>query len=366
MSIFGNNLADTTAVATPDANGNYPTTDFNGVQVYFDGIRAPILSVSPKQINTQLPYEVSGSNGVSAYVRTVHSDGTVTVTNAIGVPVVQENPGIFAHGGSDPRPALAYHTSGNAIALVDVDGSITAGDVATITIGGNSYNYTVQSTDTLQSVRDGMIALINANANEKVTAAPAGEFTRIILTAKVGGPAGNGIQIAGTVSTNSTLTISPLDSSETCCANIAGSLVTADNPVVPGEVITIYATGIGPTTLPDGLTVASITGQVYSGPPLNVPETNVDNAQVGGTTANVLSAGLAPGLMPGIYAVQLQISSSLPTNPVTQLYIAQNVFTSNIVTIPVTAQAPPVATSGARPNVNGQIRSGRAADRHRR
>jgi uncharacterized protein (TIGR03437 family) len=363
VSIFGSNLADTTAVATPDANGNYPTTNFNGVQVYFDGIRAPILSVSPTQINTQLPYEVSGSNGVSAYVRTVHSDGTVTATNAIGIPVVQENPGVFAHGGTDPRPAVAYHTSGNAIALVDIDGSITAGDVATISIEGNSYNYTVQSTDTLQAVRDGLIVLINANSNEKVTASPAGEFTRIILTAKVGGPAGNGIAIVGNVSTNATITISPLDSSATCCANIAGSLVTADNPVIPGEVITIYATGIGPTTLPDGLTVASITGQVYSGPPLNVPQTNVDNAQVGGTTANVLSAGLAPGMMPGIYAVLLQISNSLPTNPLTQLYIAQNVFTSNIVTVPVVAQAPPVATSSARPNANGKKQRERAVDR---
>jgi hypothetical protein len=52
-------------------------------------------------------------------------------------------------------------------------------------------------------------------------------------------------------------------------------------------------------------------------------------------------------MMPGIYAVELQIDSSLPTNPVTQMYIAQNVFTSNIVTIPVVALAPPVAS--ARP-----------------
>ena len=88
VTIFGNNLADTTATATPDANGNYPTTNFNGVQVYFDGIRSPILSVSPTQINTQLPFEVAGSNGVSAFVRTVHNDGSVTATNAIGVPVM--------------------------------------------------------------------------------------------------------------------------------------------------------------------------------------------------------------------------------------------------------------------------------------
>ena len=351
VSIFGSNLADTTATATPDANGNYPTTNFNGVQVYFDGIRAPILSVSPTQINTQLPFEVNGANGVSAYVRTVHNDGTITATNNIGVPVISGygNPGIFAGSGNDPRPVLAYHTSGNAIALVDVDGTVTAGDVATLTIDGNSYNFTVQATDTLQTVRDGLIVLINANPNEKVTATRAGEYARIILTAKVGGTAGNGIPISASVSTNATITISPLDSSATCCANIAGSLVTAENPVVPGEVITIYATGLGPTTLADGLTPASVTGQVYPGPALNVPVTNVDNAQIGGTTANVMFAGLAVGMLPGVYEVQLQVSTSLPTDPVTQLYIAQNVFTSNIVTIPVVAQVGPAASSSARP-----------------
>jgi uncharacterized protein (TIGR03437 family) len=346
VSIFGNNLADTTATATPGSNGGYPTS-FEGVEVYFDGIRSPILSVSPTQINTQLPFEVSGSNGVSAYVRTVHNDGSVTATTAIGVPVVQENPGIFAQGGTDPRPALAYHADGNAVALIDVDGSVTAGDVVTIKVGSNSYNYTVQATDTLQSVRDGLVALINANYNEQVTASIGGEFTRVILTAKVAGPAGNGIPITTSVSTNATETLSVLDSGSTCCSNIEGSLVTPNNPVVPGEVITIYATGIGPTTLPDGLTEVSVTGQVYPGPALNIPVTNVDNAQIGGTTANVLSAGLAVGALPGVYAVQLQVDTSLPTNPLTQMYIAQNVFTSNIVTIPVVAPAPP--TSSARP-----------------
>jgi len=372
VTIFGSNLADVPSAgvyATPDANGNYPTTNFNGVQVYFDGIRSPIVYVSPTQINAQLPYEVDGANGVSAYVRTIHSDGSITVTNAIGVPVVSGygNPGIFAGGGTDPRPVVAYHTSGNAIALVDIDGSPSAGDVATIKIGSNSYNYTVQSSDSLQSVRDGLIVLINANANEQVTASPAGEFARIVLTAKVGGPAGNGIQISGSASANATITISPLGDSATCCANVAGSLITPDNPLVPGEVITIYATGIGPTTLPDGLTPASVTGQVYPGPALNVPLTNVDNAQVGGTTANVISAGLDIGNLPGVYKVVLQTQNSLPTNLLTQLYIAQNVFTSNIVTIPVVAQIPPSSTSSttdARKDTNGPAPRDHPADHH--
>jgi uncharacterized protein (TIGR03437 family) len=357
VTIFGNNLADSSATASPNAQGQYPTMNFNGVEVYFDGLRSPILSVAPGQINTQLPFEVTGANGVSAYVRTVHNDGSITASNAISVPVVQENPGIFAAAiGTDPRPALAYH-SGNAIALVDIDGSATAGNVATLTIGGNSYNYTVQATDSLPTVRDGLIQLINANSNEQVTAAVAGEFSRIVLTAKVGGPAGNGIVISSSVSTNATITVTPLDSGSTCCANIAGSLVTQDNPVIPGEVITIYATGIGPTTLVDGLTPAGVTGYVYPGPALNVPVTAVDNAQVGGTTANVISAGLAVGNLPGVYEVVLQVNSTLPTNQLTQMYIAQNVFTSNIVTLPVVSPTPPGSSSSAARRAHDELKS---------
>ena len=345
VTIFGQDLADSKATAVPNETGNYPTT-FNGVQVYFDGIRSPILFVSPTQINAQLPFEATnsinpnGGGGVSVFVRTEHNDGNITATTAIGVPMVEENPGILAKPGPQPQVAVAYHTSGNAVAAVAIDGDTTAGDIVTLTIDNNSYNYTVQQIDTLQSLRDALIALVNANTNERVTAAAGGEFIDIILTAKVGGPAGNGIPITVSTSANATEVLDPLDSAMTCCANIAGAPLTDDNPAVPGEVITIYATGIGPVTLEDGLTPAGVTGQVYQGPALNVPSTAVDNAQVGGTTANVLTAGLMPGFL-GVYQVQLQLLDTLPTNLFTQMYIAQNVFTSNIVTIPVVAQSPP-------------------------
>ena len=98
----------------------------------------------------------------------------------------------------------------------------------------------------------------------------------------------------------------------------------------------MYAAGIGVVTLADGSTPAGETGQIYNGPAFNIPVNSVDNAQLGTTTANVLSAGLVPG-MAGVYQVTFQIDASLPTNPNTQLFIAQSVFTSNIVTIPVQA-----------------------------
>ncbi len=334
ITITGTDLSDNTASGTPNSQGYYPGT-LGGVQVYFDGIQAPLLYVSPTQINTQIPFEVDGSNGVTSFIRTVHNDGSITSTVAIAVPVVAENPGIFAEAGSDPRQGLVYHYSSNAIGIVSVDGSIVANDVATVTIEDRSYSYTIQSTDSLTTIRDGLMQLINANGDEKVTASPSAEFTRIILTAKVAGPDGNGIPITVSENTSALILLTALTPS-TCCASVAGSRVTADNPAVPGEVLTLYATGIGPATLADGTTPAGATGQIYSGPAFNLPVNPIDNAQLGTTTANVLSASLLPGTV-GVYQVTFQISSTLPTNPNTQLFIAQSTFTSNIVTVAVQA-----------------------------
>lgn len=101
VTIFGTNLADTTASA--DETKALPI-DMGGVEVYFDGIRAPLIYVSPTQINTQIPWELSSTNSLSAFVRTQHTDGSVTVSDAIGVPITSfGNPGIYAVIGPDPR-----------------------------------------------------------------------------------------------------------------------------------------------------------------------------------------------------------------------------------------------------------------------
>jgi uncharacterized protein (TIGR03437 family) len=337
VTITGSFLSETTAQAAPNAQGFYPTK-LAGVEVYFDGIKAPLIYVSPTQINAQLPFEVADSNGVSAYIRTEFMSGLVTNTTAVAVPVVLENPGIFAQNGTDPRPAIAYHFSSHGIALVSVDGTVQANDTATIGIEDRSYTYTVQDTDTTSTIRDGLIALINANPDEKVLATPSEQFSRIVLTAKVTGPDGNGIAITGTNSSTALVIVTALNPA-TCCASVAGARVTSNNPVVAGETITIYAAGLGPVFGPDGSNVG-ITGQIYSGPVFNTPNTPVDNAQVGGLTANVINAGLLTGML-GVYKIDLQVSNQLPTNPNTQMFIAQNVFTSNIVTIPIVAPVPP-------------------------
>jgi uncharacterized protein (TIGR03437 family) len=107
---------------------------------------------------------------------------------------------------------------------------------------------------------------------------------------------------------------------------------------MPGETINVYATGLGLIKSDDGTAVGE-TGTQYNGPAINEPNSPVDSL-LGGKTANVLAAGLKKGSV-GIYEVQLQLNSDLPTNPQTQLTIAQDIFISNIVTIPVFNPNPP-------------------------
>lgn len=345
VTISGQFLSETTATAVPNAQGFYPNK-LGGVQLYFDGILAPLLYVSPTQINAQLPFEVSDANGVTAFVRTQRASGETTATVNIAVPVVASSPGIFALNGTDPRPAIAYHTSDYGLAVVSVDGSIQGGDIATVGIEDRTYNYTVQATDTLETVRDGLITLINSNGDEKVTAQPAGQFTRIVLTAKIPGPPGDGIPLSGSVSSGALVIITVLSTQTTCCSSVAGAPITPDNPAVPGEVITIFAAGIGLVNGPGGNPV-QVTGQLYSGPAFNSPVTPVDNAQVGGLSANVLFAGLEPGTL-GTYRLWVQLDPSVPTNAASQMFIAQSVFTSNIVILPIVSPIPPSTTAGTQ------------------
>jgi len=78
-----------------------------------------------------------------------------------------------------------------------------------------------------------------------------------------------------------------------------------------------------------------LTGQPYRGPAANAPQSFV-SGQINNVTTNVLRAELAPGLV-GIYQVYLNLGASLTTDNAAELYIAQNDFRSNVVTVPVFA-----------------------------
>ena len=334
-------LSDGSESADPNADP-LPTT-LARTQVYMDGVQAPLVMVSPDQITAQVPFEFLDTTSISVWVRTVHNDGRVSVTTPVAASIVTQNPGIFADPcpstvqNCEPRNAMAVHSSNYATGTVSVDGTVNAGDVASITIEDRTYSYTVVASDTLDSIRDALITAIGTVDNPvdpKVVAEKAGLFDRIRLRARVAGPEGNGI-VYSAAAPGSSQVIMTATTPALCCANVAGSRLTGTNPAQPGETIIVYATGLGLPN-PNG---DVHTGRKYTGDPFNQP-INFVSSLAGGKTANVLYAGLAQGMI-GVYEVDLELNSSLPTDSATQLTIAQDIFVSNIVTIPVSSPTPP-------------------------
>lgn len=332
VSINGTNLSDQTAAA--DLSQPTLPTSLGGVQVYFNGVAAPLTYVSPTQINAQIPWEFTSTTSINAYVVS-QLNGGATFTSPVAVTMVTANPGLYGMlGTSNPELGIAMHYSSYATAVVSVDGSINAGDVATVTVRGRSYNYTVQSTDTLDTVRDALIAQLEQDP--EVTATAAGVFDRIVITALIAGPDGEGIPITGTESSGADITITAFDS-QTCCSNIAGSLVTQANPAKAGELISVVVTGMGLPVLNSANQQYIVTGAQYPlGAPITAPQ-QFANALAGGSTADVIQSTLMPGTV-GLFQVVLHLSPGLTTNSLTSMTVAQGAFVSNPTSIPVVSQ----------------------------
>ncbi|MGA2134180.1 MAG: hypothetical protein ABSH50_17950 [Bryobacteraceae bacterium] len=361
VTFLGTNLSDQTASAP--ATAPLPL-DLGGVEVYFNGVQSPLIYVSPTQINAQVPFNFGFANTTTAnaWVRIQRNDGSVVATDSVAISIVPANPGIFAQPCATQPCALplaqAYHASSYATAVISVDGTAKAGNIASVCLGDSSseltatatiptgctgrlYNYELQSSDSLQDVQHALVALINQDP--QFSATNSSEFTRVLLQARTPGTAGNGIPFQVAYSTGANVLITGIGPSAPsgsygfvlCCANTAGSLVTTNNPALPGETIVVYATGLGVPYLTPLISQDLLSGQPYQGPAGNHPQ-NFVSALINNTTANVLRSELAPGMI-GIYQVYLQLGTGLTTDPAAQLTIAQNTFVSNHVGVPVYA-----------------------------
>jgi len=113
----------------------------------------------------------------------------------------------------------------------------------------------------------------------------------------------------------------------------ASAPVTAQSPAHPGEVLAVWAAGLGNVNSPDSEN-AVVAGQPFANPDAPVAETV--NATVAGQVADVVAANLPKGSI-GIYEVRIQLPSDLPSDAKTPLLITQNGNFSNTVTVPVEA-----------------------------
>lgn len=337
ITILGENFSGRTEAAPADADP-LPVT-LADTQVYVDGIPIPLLRVEPNRIQAQMPFEVLDSTSVSVYVRTVRPSGAVASV-PLAVPIITENPGVFAEAGDEPRVAQVYHANSNAAGTVSVDGTVKTGDRAVIKIDDREYTYTAVDGDTNVTVRDNLINQINEN-DPAVSARAGTGFPRVRLSARVAGPDGNGLGFSARAEVSSGTgtpgLIMTAYGDRLCCASVAGAPVTPENPAVPGEVVFVYATGLGIVN-PRDVSLSLTTGYRYAGPEDNQPNQFVD-ATAGGRTAQVLAAYLVPGRV-GIYRVDLELSNALPTDPLTPLRVNQGFSLGNTVTFPVQAPEP--------------------------
>lgn len=353
MSVFGQRLAPAELAA--DMSGDFLPRNLGGVDLICDGVSVPLMYVSENQINAQMPFEFADSFSASCYVRTEFPDGRVESSVAIAVPLIAQNPGIFTYFGPEPRQAVAFHASDRASALLFIDGPAIVGDTIRLTIQEDRvYEYEVVEEDivtlheddeddpddefrsieeinqTNRRIREKFIALLNEDPEVEAFATPF--FTRILLLARQEGPEVNGtieIEVDNTDTTNVLL-----NQSRTTLggANVAGSLITEENPLEAGGLFVVYATGLG--ALRDETDGALLrTGERYSGSAVHELVEQLDSL-AGGRTANLVSAVAKPGTF-GLYEITLESNTGLPTDPLSQLTVFQSWYVSNISVLPV-------------------------------
>jgi len=109
--------------------------------------------------------------------------------------VTLSSPSGNLHVGDQVKVTMVNTPAVSATASVTIGGTVTAGNVVTVTVGATAYPYTALSTSTTATIASALAALINASASYDATAT--GSVINITVT--LPGVAGNAITLAATV-----------------------------------------------------------------------------------------------------------------------------------------------------------------------
>jgi uncharacterized protein (TIGR03437 family) len=187
-------------LVTPVAPGSLVTIrgrglgDSSSVEVLLNGTPLPLLSAGAEEIQVQAPYDLGSTGSGSLYLRTEHSNGTITVTNAVAVKFASAAPGLYAFGGSEPRTGLMLHAGASSEAAVPVTPESPAATGEIVTIWGTGLG-AVNGTphDGLDAeIQNSVSAWINGSPAEVISAKlPQGAIgvyeVRVLLPAEVAG-----------------------------------------------------------------------------------------------------------------------------------------------------------------------------------
>jgi uncharacterized protein (TIGR03437 family) len=99
-----------------DQTGRRLPRRMGGVEVLFNGIALPLVSVKSGSIEAQLPYDIAASTVASLTIRIEHG-GAAATSNAVALRIAPAAPALYAFGGTEPRTGLLLH-AGNGKAGV--------------------------------------------------------------------------------------------------------------------------------------------------------------------------------------------------------------------------------------------------------
>ena len=158
LTLYGTNLAPTGSAPT---SPGFPTS-FNGVTVTFNGVAAPLLYTSDRQINLQVPYEIAGQSEVTMQVssQSVSPPISESYTLALGAiePGVFLGPAEFSGSLADAATCNGQTFPGLQPLALNTDGSINScanpaapGSTVTIFLNGLGVTAPAQATGSLAS-----------------------------------------------------------------------------------------------------------------------------------------------------------------------------------------------------------------------
>jgi len=362
------------------------------IAVHGTGVAQGTIAVTQVQLSTDNDNDGQPDGVDAGVILSIFVQGReYTYTTIDGDGPFEVRDGLVAainDGDGDPDVVAFASQEGffSARADVTITGEIQAGDIVTITINGRPYSVVVREEDSLASIRNKLVAEINAGQGDpeasarrlagfdpnapilQVVARSLGDSGNevtfavgvndgalieattnaedgillggqtppvVVLTGRILGPEANEIEFSVASSEASIMNLSTRNPT-LCCGNVPFSLITQENPAAPGESIVLFATGLGQTApTPQSLGISS--GEpIPTGDLLEVPFNALDfvSSLVDGRSAVIQFVGLMPGQV-GVYQINMRINEGLEDNPAAPLIIAQVLSISNVVTIPI-------------------------------
>jgi uncharacterized protein (TIGR03437 family) len=110
VSLFGSAIGPPTPALLALTNSRLVADSLDGVQVYFDGVPAPLLYASAGQVNAVVPYSVAGKSTTQLQLEYLG-----VLTNPVTLQVAATVPGVFSIDGSGQGPGAILNTGDGSV-----------------------------------------------------------------------------------------------------------------------------------------------------------------------------------------------------------------------------------------------------------